>query len=78
MDIHVDIDDGTDYQFISPGIYYIHILHYLLNHKNKLNIHSKSNRKIVERDKIDTPNTQIHDCSLFWLGTCNSITHALN
>ena len=43
MDIHVDMDDGTDYQFISPGIYYIHILHYLLNYKNILNIHSKSN-----------------------------------
>jgi len=22
----------------------------------------KSNRKIIERGKIDTPNTQIHDC----------------
>jgi hypothetical protein len=29
----------------------------------------KSNRKIVERGKIDTPNTQIHDSLLFWLGT---------
>jgi hypothetical protein len=29
----------------------------------------KSNRKIVERDKIDTSNTQIHDLSLFWLAT---------
>ena len=27
------------------------------------------NIKIVERDKIDTPNTQIHDHSLSWLGT---------
>jgi len=25
----------------------------------------KSNRKVVERVKIDTSNTQIHDCSLF-------------
>jgi hypothetical protein len=33
----------------------------------------KSNIKIVERGKIDTPNTQIHDCSLSWLGTGTSI-----
>jgi len=26
-----------------------------------------SNRKIVERGIIDTPNTQIHDHSLSWL-----------
>ena len=29
----------------------------------------KSNRKIVERGKIDTSSTQIHDSLLFWLGT---------
>ena len=29
--------------------------------------------KIIERDKIDTPNTQIHDCSLSSSGTCTSI-----
>jgi hypothetical protein len=29
----------------------------------------KSNFKIVERGKIDTPNLQIHDLSLFLLGT---------
>jgi len=33
----------------------------------------KPNRKIPERDIIDTPNTQIHDCSLSWLGTDISI-----
>jgi hypothetical protein len=35
----------------------------------------KSNIKIVERGKIDSPNTQIHDCSLSWLplGTCTLI-----
>ena len=35
----------------------------------------KSNIKIVERGKIDNPNTQIHDCSLSWLplGTCTLI-----
>jgi hypothetical protein len=27
----------------------------------------KPNRKIPERDIIDTPNTQIHDFSLSWL-----------
>ena len=31
-----------------------------------------SNRKIVDRGKIDTPNTQIHDRSLSWLGTGTS------
>ena len=30
---------------------------------------STSNRKIVERGKIDTLSTHIHDRSLFWLGT---------
>ena len=29
----------------------------------------KSNRKIVERGKIDTPNVEIHDISLSWFGT---------
>jgi len=33
----------------------------------------KSNRKIVKREKIDIPNTQIHDCSLLCLGTGTSI-----
>jgi len=33
----------------------------------------KSNIKIVERSKLDTPNTQIHDHSLSWLGTGTSI-----
>jgi len=33
----------------------------------------KSNIKIVERGKIDTPNTHIHDCSLSWPGTGTSI-----
>jgi hypothetical protein len=32
-----------------------------------------SNINIVERDKIDTTNTQIHDQLLFWLGTGTSI-----
>lgn len=27
------------------------------------------NRKIVERDKIEAPNTQKHGLSLSWLGT---------
>ena len=29
--------------------------------------------KIVERRKVDTPNTQIHDSSLYWLGTGTSL-----
>ncbi len=33
----------------------------------------KSNIEIEERGKIDAPNTQIHDHSLFWLGTGTSI-----
>jgi hypothetical protein len=33
----------------------------------------KSNIKIVERCKIDTHNTEIHDHSLSWLGTDTSI-----
>jgi UDP:flavonoid glycosyltransferase YjiC (YdhE family) len=34
----------------------------------------KSNIKIVERDKIYTPNREIHDRLLSWLGTDTSIT----
>ena len=33
----------------------------------------KSNIKIVERGKIDTPDTQIHAHFLSWLGTGTSI-----
>jgi len=33
----------------------------------------KSNINILESDKIDTPNTQIHDCLLLWLGLGISI-----
>jgi len=33
----------------------------------------KSNIKIVERGKIDTHNTQIHDSLISWLGTDTSI-----
>ena len=33
----------------------------------------KCNRKIVGRGTIDTPNIQIHDFSLSWLGTGTSI-----
>jgi len=32
----------------------------------------KSNVKIVEMGKIDTPNTQIYDRTLSWLGTDTS------
>ena len=35
----------------------------------------KSNRKIAERCKIDTPNTQMHDLTLFLLGTGTSVTN---
>ena len=31
------------------------------------------NRRIVEKGKIDTPNIQLHDWSLFWLSTGTSI-----
>jgi len=34
---------------------------------------SKYNRKIVERVKIEIPNTHIHDRSLFWLVTGTSM-----
>ena len=33
----------------------------------------KSNWGIIERDKIYIPKTQIHDCSLSWIGTSISI-----
>ena len=34
---------------------------------------AKSNRKIAERGKIDTPSSQIHDRSLSWFGTVTSV-----
>ena len=50
--------------------------------KNKkyhtVEIVSKSKIKIVERDQIDTPYTQIHDRSLSWFGTGTSIKMGLN
>jgi hypothetical protein len=33
----------------------------------------KCNRKILEISKFDTPNTQIHNRSLSWLGTDTSV-----
>jgi hypothetical protein len=33
----------------------------------------KYNRKILEISKFDTPNTQIHNRSLSWLGTDTSV-----
>ena len=41
--------------------------------KDTAGIVPTSNRKIVEKSKIDIPNTQIQDCSLFWLDTGDSI-----
>jgi hypothetical protein len=38
----------------------------------------KSNRKILERRKIDTPSTQIYDQSLSWLGTGTSVAANTN
>ena len=48
------------------------------NNKMKKKYHTvgaipKSNIKIVERRKVDTPNTHIHDSSLSWFGTGTSI-----
>jgi hypothetical protein len=37
---------------------------------------SKPNIKIAERGTFDTPNTQIHDCSLYWLDISNTQIHA--
>ena len=35
---------------------------------------NKKKKKKTERDKIDTSNTHIHDCSLSWLNTiCTSV-----
>ena len=36
---------------------------------------SKPNIKIAERGTFDTPNTQIHDCSLYGPGTPNTQIH---
>jgi hypothetical protein len=34
-------------------------------------------RKIMERGKFDTLNTHIYDRSIFWVGTCTSITSGM-
>jgi hypothetical protein len=34
-----------------------------------------TNCKIVERGKMGSPNTHIHDRALAWFGTCTSIKH---
>ena len=39
-----------------------------MNDKIILHYRDSSNRKIIERDKIDTPNTHIHDHLVSWLG----------
>jgi hypothetical protein len=36
-----------------------------------------SNRNIAERGKINPPNTQIRDCSIYWIGTGTSIKVAV-
>ena len=41
--------------------------------KNTVGTVPKSNREILGRGKIDTPNTPIHDHSLSWHGTDISI-----
>ena len=41
--------------------------------KNKIYFTDPKSNKIVEKDKFDTPNTQIHDRSLSWLGTGTSL-----
>jgi hypothetical protein len=41
--------------------------------KNTTPSEPKSNREIIEIGQIDTPNKQIHDRSLSWLGTGTSI-----
>ena len=40
--------------------------------KKKYHCRDSSNRKIVEKGKIDTLNTQIHDCSYSLLGTSHA------
>jgi hypothetical protein len=44
----------------------LHLPHIKMKHKNYHTVRTvpKSISNIVERDKIDTLNTQIHDCSL--------------
>jgi hypothetical protein len=43
--------------------------------KNTIGKVPKSNRKIIERGRIDTPNIQIHDRLLSWLGTGTSVNN---
>jgi hypothetical protein len=61
-----------------PKVYIVlkcHLINKMKNKKSILEVRivPKSNRKFVERGKIDTPNTYIHDCSLSWSRTDTSI-----
>ena len=41
--------------------------------KERLRCEKNSKEKIAEKGKIDSPNVQIHDRSLSWLGTATTI-----
>jgi hypothetical protein len=57
--------------FINVYEQLVHLIFY--NRRSLCGTVLKSNRKIVERGKIDTPNTETHDRSLSWLSTGTSI-----
>jgi len=54
-------------------IFYVVIKKKIKKKYHNVGTFPKLNIAIVERGKIDTPNPQIHDHSLSWLGTDTSI-----
>ena len=50
-----------------------HTVTTVLKYHTVTTVRLKFNRKIAEKGKIDSPNVQIHDRSLSWLGTDTSI-----
>ena len=69
----------TDYRIILNSTICQYLVIYLIRYTHPLALCicsqtigtvTKSNRKIIERGKIDTPETQIHDCSFSWFCSC--------
>ena len=73
---YVLLQDGEPFDLIEVRITYMKFVLNLSKNKMKTkkiaHCQNSSNGKIVEREKINTNNIQIHDCLLYWLDTGTS------
>jgi hypothetical protein len=60
----------VNFRFVAIQVHFQFLMNKMKNKKYQSvwTVH-KSNRKFIERGKIDSPNTHVHDHSLSWLGT---------